>query len=185
MEEQWKVVEELQGKYKISNKGNFISFKPKNRVKHPYGYLIKLNQDIHGYIYVVTRMNGKHILFKVHRLVAKYFIPNPKNKPCVNHIDGVKNNNNVNNLEWVTYSENSIHAYRTGLKIGKSYMKGLFGKDNPTSIKVRQLTLDGKLIKIHNGISEASRIINGCPSHIVKVCKGKLNKHKGFKWEYI
>ena len=59
-------------------------------------------------------LNGKN--HRVHRLVAEAFIPNPNNLPCVNHIDGNKQNNSVKNLEWVTYSENTIHSFKTGLQ---------------------------------------------------------------------
>lgn len=64
-------------------------------------------------------------LFKIHRCVAESFIPNPDNKPMINHIDGVKTNNNVNNLEWVTGKENTQHAFKTGLA------SALKGTENP------------------------------------------------------
>jgi len=69
-----------------------------------------------GYYYVCLSKNGKVRKFKVNRLVAQAFIPNPDNKPFVNHIDGDKLNNNVNNLEWCTQSENMLHAYKYGLR---------------------------------------------------------------------
>lgn len=64
-----------------------------------------------GYKRVTLSINGKTKRFQVHRLVAMYFIENPLNKPCVNHIDGDKENNCINNLEWCTYSENEKHSY--------------------------------------------------------------------------
>lgn len=84
--------------------------------------------------YLTVGINGKQ--YRVHRLIAQTFIPNPENKPSVNHIDGVKSNNRVDNLEWATNSENMKHAYATGLmeckltdkqKIGMClfYKKGL------------------------------------------------------------
>lgn len=71
-----------------------------------------LKQDVSkGYRRVTLSIDGKTKRFQVHRLVAMYFIENPLNKPCVNHIDGDKENNCINNLEWCTYSENEKHSY--------------------------------------------------------------------------
>lgn len=71
----------------------------------------------YGYKVVGLWENGKQSTYTVHRLVALAFIPNPDNKPCVNHIDGDKGNNLVSNLEWCTYSENTLHALENKLKI--------------------------------------------------------------------
>lgn len=81
----------------------------------------KLKPNINKGGYLFVQLNG-HIR-KIHRLIAENFIPNPLNKPCVNHKDGIKTNNNISNLEWCTQSENVKHAYDTGLKIPHS-LKG-------------------------------------------------------------
>lgn len=64
-----------------------------------------------GYFQVGLTKNHKRYFFGVHRLVAEAFIPNPQNKPCVNHRNGIRYDNRMENLEWVTYSENMKHAY--------------------------------------------------------------------------
>lgn len=89
--------------------------------------------------------HNKDKLFFVHRLIAETYIPNPDNKPTVNHIDGNKLNNDVNNLEWLSYSENNLHAYKESLKT-----------DNKKIICLN--AYDGSLIDVYYSIAEASRL---------------------------
>lgn len=76
--------------------------------------------DDAGYNRVCLRKNGTPKVVHLHRLVAAAYIPNPNNKPCINHIDGNPNNNHISNLEWCTHAENMQHAYNTGLNIPRS-----------------------------------------------------------------
>lgn len=75
---------------------------------------LKPNIDAQGYMKILLTKNGKQITQRMHRLVAQAFIPNPENKPEVNHKSGIKTDNNINNLEWVTSSENMQHSYNIG-----------------------------------------------------------------------
>lgn len=109
MIEIWKDAKDYEEYFQVSNFGRIFS-KRTNKI-------LKTNVSF-GYLSFVTRFNGRNSkskCLKVHRLVALTFIENPDNKSDVNHIDGNKLNNNVDNLEWVTESENVIHAYNTGL----------------------------------------------------------------------
>ena len=122
-DEVWKDIEGYEGLYQVSTCGNVKSL-PKVRRNGTGTYiqkerLLKPSNTSTGYKKVELCKDGKRKSFKVHRLVAIAFIPNPDNKPEVNHIDGNKINNNIDNLEWVTSSENSIHAYETGLSPNK------------------------------------------------------------------
>lgn len=116
--EVWKLIDGTDGKYFISNKG---------RLKHKSGRIRKFRMSAGYYdITIVINSNGiyKRQSFLIHRLVATYFIYNddPKNKRCVNHIDGNKVNNNDSNLEWCTYSENHLHAIKfLGKKGAKNF----------------------------------------------------------------
>lgn len=93
--------------YGVNTKGEVISFRSNKKLRS------KIDK---GYERVTLSKNNKRKLFPVHRLVAIAFIPNPENKPCINHKNGVKTDNMVENLEWCTYSENTLHAYATGLE---------------------------------------------------------------------
>lgn len=107
--------------YIICSNGDIIG----KRFKKP----LKGNPCKEGYLQVkLSTKNNGEVMRYIHRLVAEYFIPNPNNKPEVNHKDGDKTKNNIENLEWVTREENIQHAFRLGLK------KNLFGNDHPRSI---------------------------------------------------
>lgn len=93
----------------------FIEVSESGRVKS-HGKLINGETCKNGYKRVHVSHNGEQYKFLIHRLVATSFIPNPDNLPCVNHIDGNKANNHVDNLEWCSYGENLKHAYDTGLR---------------------------------------------------------------------
>ena len=100
-----------ENKYLISNDGRVYSIKMK-RLMHP-------SKNEKGYLSVEFLKDHKRKRIKLHRLVAEHFIPNPDNRKEINHIDGNKENNCVENLEWSTRSENLKHAYAMGLKVQK------------------------------------------------------------------
>jgi hypothetical protein len=104
-EELWKDIKGYEGRYKISNLGRVYSYRSRKKMK--------TSTSSRGYIQIV--LGGK--CFFVHKLVARNFIPNPDNKPFINHKDGVKTNNLPSNLEWCTASENSQHSFKAGLQI--------------------------------------------------------------------
>ncbi len=120
MVEIWKDIKGYEGLYQVSNLGRVRS------LDHIYitkcgkrmlvkGQMKKPSSDNDGYMFVLLRRNGKQKRCAIHRLVAKAFITNQYNKPEVNHIDAVKSNNRVDNLEWVTGKENIQHAMDKGL----------------------------------------------------------------------
>lgn len=173
----------FEGKFQISDLGNVkrLSYKAKNK----NGYvtlteIIKKNSlNWNGYYF--TRL-GRNNPLLVHRLVAIAFIPNPQNKSCVNHIDGNKLNNYVNNLEWCTKAENNQHAYDVGLK--KGYWTKKSGDKHHSSKQVTQYDLSGNIIQVFGSASEASRITGFKQPNICKCCRGESQTYKKFNWEY-
>ena len=110
MEEEWKPIERFNGEYMVSSHGRLRSLKRhKDR-------LMPMTIQERGYYAAMFHMKNKHICVKVHRLVAETFIPNPDHLPEINHKDGNKLNNHVENLEWCTRSYNVKHSFDTGLK---------------------------------------------------------------------
>ena len=172
MQEIFKDIESYEGVYQISNLGRIKSY-----FKNEEGKILKSCIHTQGYEMVNLYGDIKKMGF-IHRLVAKAFIPNPQNKKEVNHINGIKNDNRLENLEWATRSENELHAHKTGLK------KESRGKDNALSIPVVQLTLDNVIVANYAGASEAARQIGGHQSDISSCCKGKRKTSLGFKWQY-
>lgn len=107
MSEKWKPLKDFEEQYKISSSGE-IRTQETNRIR-------KAHSDKKGYLRISLYKNGQQFNKFIHRLVAKTFIENPQNKPQINHKDGNKANNTVDNLEWVTNQENAKHAWENGL----------------------------------------------------------------------
>lgn len=120
---------------------------------------------------------------KIHRVVCEMFIPNPDNKPCINHKDGNKYNNHVSNLEWVTYQENTVHAFKTGLRVGAKTWLGKFGSNHHSAKGVIQL-LNGQVIKEWPSVIEAANELNIQKSGIAMACRKDIKRYKGYDWQY-
>jgi hypothetical protein len=165
----FKDISEFPG-YQISDSGEIFSTKTKRIIIQAF--------DKDGYVRTSLYRNGKRINVKAHRLVAIAFIPNPENKPIINHKDGDKTNNNVENLEWCTQSENVLHSFRV---LGNT---GLLGSLSPLSKSVVQIDGFGVIISRFNSIREAGRYTNIVKSTISKYCRGVGNIAGGYHWAY-
>lgn len=174
--EQFVDIENYVGRYKISNMGNVLSLDYNGTKKE-----IVLKNQVQTWGYLSVGLKNKH--FALHRLVAKAFIPNPENKPCVNHINGNKKDNRVENLEWVTYSENEIHSINILGKKCYQPMKGRFGKDHNRSRSVLQISLDGFPIMEHESIELASKSTGVAKGNIWSCVDGRRNKAGGYLWK--
>lgn len=131
-----------------------------------------------GYLRVKLYKNAQPKMYLIHRLVASAFIPNDQDKEQVNHKDGNKSNNNVSNLEWVTQSENQIHAYVNGLNSPEH-------ANMVTRKRIEQKTMDGSILKTWDSISEASRATGIPIGNITHCCRGRIRHAGGFKWDYL
>jgi hypothetical protein len=148
-------------------KGYYIS--SLGRFKNKKG-VIMCNYKPHHSGYIYLRVNIKK--YALHRLVALAFLENKDNKPFVNHINGIKTNNNFDNLEWVTCSENNLHNYKIGLTNGHKR-------------KIIQYDLEMNEIQKFDTIKEASIMINISYSCIKDVLKEKQKSSKGFIFKYL
>ena len=162
MDEIWHDIDGYKGLYQVSNKGRVKSLK--------YGKerILKPDWNAGGYLKVHLFKNAAAQDRLVHRLVAEAFIPNPENKPQVNHKDENKFNNCVNNLEWSTAKENNNFGTRT----------------ERTSRKILQYSKSGEFIREWQSAAEVERVLGIDNSNITKCCKGKRKYAGSFIWRY-
>ncbi|WAX14850.1 DNA endonuclease [Enterococcus phage EF36P1] len=160
MEEVWKDVAGYEGLYQVSNLG---------RVKRATtGKVLKGYKNTTEYLGVNLCKNGKHKTHKIHRLVAQAFIPNPENKPQVNHIDEDKTNNMASNLEWMTAKENSNHGTR----------------NERISIPIIANNLKTGEFREFYGSRDCARQLGLNQSNITDVLKGRYKQTGGYVFEY-
>lgn len=160
IKKEYKIIQGFN-KYEISKCGEIRNIKTKKILS------ANMSSDYHS-ILLSDNYKKRHT-FRVHRLVAKTFLENQNNYEIVNHKDGNKLNNNVDNLEWCTHSQNTKHAIKNGLIKTK---------------KVKQLDKDKNILNIFNSVKDAGENVKVHPSNISKVCNNKTKTSKGYYWEF-
>ncbi len=163
----WKTIEGFPN-YQVSDAGEIMSCK--------FGKKIILKPRIRsGYSCVVLCQNGERSDCDVHRLVLGAFIGECPEGSEANHLDGNKPNNRLDNLEWVTPSENMLHAYRNGLRVPPS---------NPNEKPIEQYMKDGQFVALYKSGCSAMRETGIPRGNISKCCTGKLFSAGGFVWRF-
>lgn len=178
--ERWEYAHGYDNNYKISSCGRVKSLKFS---KEKY---LKPKQNRSGYLEVLLYKNNEGKLHRVHRLVAEAFLPNPENKPEINHKDGDKTNNYVDNLEWCTRKENQKHAYITGLVGSISEIKHRARVNGKQACKrIVQETVDGEVVRIWNSQTSAALELNLSRTAISNCLNDRTKTAGGYCWKYI
>jgi len=180
----WKDVKGYEGLYKISNLGRVNRLMHVRKLYHIHlkkfipvvfkDRILKSNMN-KGYLGITLHINGSKKQCYIHRLIAEAFIPNPENKPEVNHKNGIKSDNRIENLEWVTHKENMIHAGRMGV------MNGGIGENNGMS-KLNEFQV--RVIRKSSGLThlELSKVFNVHRTTVSYIINGRLWPHVAGKY---
>ena len=186
----WKDIEGYNGLYQVSSLGRVKSlertfYSGKNfliKKTHPER-IMKLSFYNTGYVYVGLSKDGFVRKFKIHRLVATAFIPNPENKPCVDHLNAVRDDNRVENLHWVDASENMNNSHTL-----KAISITKLGNLNPMKLKQRPvLQIDPKTNEVvaeFIGCKEAARALGINSGNLSRCCRNPRYTYKGFIFRY-
>lgn len=183
--EEWRNIEGYEGLYKISNLGRVKSL----NYRHTGKEKILTPQQRCGYPFVTLFKDCKRKQYNIHRLVAQAFIPNPDNKPCIDHINTDRTDVSLENLRWVTPKENmnnplTIKKQRLANIGNKNPMYGKCGKLNHKSKPILQFVLDGKLVRKWDSATQVERELGFNQRNISSCCRGKRKTAAGFKWGY-
>lgn len=187
LKEIWKDIPEYIGLYQASNFGRIKSlgkyytknvgkYKSKTLTLYSDPKMICQHYDKDGYLNVTLVKDGKPKMFKSHRIIGITFLGIPKDNLVINHKNGIKDDNRVDNIEWVTIKENTIHAHKNGLC-------GVNGMSKPVAC----LSETGDVIRTFESARQAELWVGhlGHSSNISKICRKGYGRCAGYKWTYL
>lgn len=177
--ETWKPIKNFEGLYEVSDKGQVrsldrIETTSNGRKRFKHGQVRKLHDNGRGYLCVDLWKNNKSYWEYVHRLVAQAFIPNPDSLPCVNHKDYNRHNNNVDNLEWLSYKDNNLYSL-------PNYTK----PRGPKVPKIVKCDMDGDELEVYRSTREAERANHLANGVISQYFKKGYSQCGGYTWKKI
>ena len=190
--EEWRDIPNYEGLYQVSNLGRVKSLERRRwngivEVLHK-PHILKQNLQ-KGYPFIDLSKDNHKNKCAIHRLVASVFLANPYNKPCIDHINTIKNDNRVENLRWVTNKENSNNPLTKShqseaakAKDNRCYKRG---KEHPQSIPIIQLSNKGNFIREWDCRLSVEKELGIHSANIWKVLKGKRSHAGGYKWVYL
>ena len=179
MKEIWKAIEGYEGLYQVSNLGR-VKSKARDVVEHrSWGNritslperIMKQSYLPEGYKIITLSKNSKQKTYRVHRLVAQQFLPNPENKPDINHKNGIREDNRVENLEWVTNLENQRHSWSQ------------LGRKQNRTVKVLCVEINKEFDSIKDA-AEYLGLSSAQQAHITDCLRGRRRMCGGFHWKY-
>jgi hypothetical protein len=166
MEEEWRDIKNYEGIYKVSDKGHVMS------LKRQTPFIMSPAPTLGGYYRIKLSKNSVTKTLSVHRLVAENFLPFVEGKNTVNHKNGIRHDNRVENLEWATISENVKHGF------------DVLGRVGSKRKSVGQYTMDGVLLQVFSSLAEASAKCGILDNSIGACGNGKRHTAGGFKWKF-
>lgn len=179
----WKDIVGYENHYQVNELGQIRTLK--NSSIRKAGTILKpQTSKKNGYVYQMLYNEGKQKLLRLHRVVATAFLPNPDNLPQVNHKNGDKTDNRVENLEWCTQEENMLHAFRTGLEKPSDKQKRAIAETNKAKRKA-VIFKSEKYSQIFESVSKASEVTGLSTTTISRYCRGLRVENNNNEWSYL
>jgi hypothetical protein len=187
--EDWRNIPGYEGLYQVSSFGRIkrIANSRYNSLTKSFNkkeYILSTPVNDKGYSTANLYKNGKASPVRIHRLVAEVFMPNNENKPEVNHINGIKSDNQLNNLEWATRSENQKHAFANGLNKPNRINKGKFRGEHTRARKIVEVDNKGNVLQNFSCLKDATIFYNLSAGEVSRVCSGKANHSHNHYFKY-